>query len=130
MLRILLVEDEEAILELFQRQLASIGMTNVKTVATCEEGIAVITGMTFDVVITDFNAGPEKTGADVLRAARLRHNATDVVIVTGQVDPNEQREIRRLGVDGFLAKPYKFERLVQILRDLGRYSDPEYSAPD
>lgn len=122
-MNILLIDDQPEILDIYQRFFSGLGITNQTTARTCEEGYEKVAGTFFDVIITDFNTKSQKTGADVLREARARSSETDVIIISGEIDPETQRGIRRLGADATLPKPCKLERIIQVLRDLGRYFD-------
>jgi YesN/AraC family two-component response regulator len=65
----------------------------------------------YDLVITDL-AMEGINGVDILKATRKLAPLTAVIVITGYSDSKSAREAKRLGVDGFLAKPFDIEDLI------------------
>lgn len=68
------------------------------------------------VLVTDLDLGPGATGFDVARFARSADPAMPVLYVSG----NDEGRFPRDGVEGsgFLAKPYRGDRIIAMLREL------------
>ncbi|ODT67213.1 hypothetical protein ABS71_11200 [bacterium SCN 62-11] len=63
---------------------------------------------TFDLILLDFRL-PDGNGVDLLREFRERHQATTVVLVTGQADIATATGALAQGADGYLEKGYLSE---------------------
>jgi len=69
------------------------------------------------VVIDVPVAGP--AGFDLLARLRRTAPACVIVVLTNRSDGELERRSREIGADHFLAKAADFERLVDLVRDLG-----------
>ncbi|GBD50344.1 sensor histidine kinase [Methylopila sp. Yamaguchi] len=79
--RILYIEDDAGLARLVSRDLTRAGY-EVQAVATCAEGLALLTAERFDVIALDhFLAG--ETGLDLLPAIKTLPHAPPVIYVTG-----------------------------------------------
>jgi DNA-binding NtrC family response regulator len=134
---LLVVDDEEdhcrAIKSYFSRR----GFTGLAA-ASGEEALTTIKGCRPDLVLLDKKISGLMDGKGVLRALSQKGDTTKVIMITGYlVKPKEIREIKALGVAGFLTKPVDFEMLEQaVKRALGkRYPasltpPPKQGSPD
>lgn len=115
--RILIVDDDPAILALCQRILGADGYTVVEA-KRGEEAIAKLETEAFDLLLTDIRL-PGLNGLEV--AARLRDRGLELTVVTMTGYSNMEMAIQALslGVDEFLVKPFTLESLrVTISRAL------------
>jgi signal transduction histidine kinase/CheY-like chemotaxis protein len=113
-LRILVVDDEQAVREVLTDSLVEDGHT-VVTAASGPECLARLAdGAKVDVVLTDLGM-PEMTGWDVARAVRARHPGLPVGLITGWAVALDISEEERRAVDFILAKPYTTEALRSVL---------------
>jgi signal transduction histidine kinase/CheY-like chemotaxis protein len=113
-LRILVVDDEQAVREALADSLAEDGHT-VILAASGPEGLARLADdAKVDVVVTDLGM-PEMTGWDVARAVRTRHPGLPVGLVTGWAVALEISDEERRAVDFIIAKPYTTEALRAVL---------------
>jgi CheY-like chemotaxis protein len=71
----------------------------------------------FDVVITDFNM-PAISGLDVARAVRGIRPTLPLIITTGYITAELERDAAALRVDAVLYKPEMARRLVALIRGL------------
>ena len=117
--RILLVEDDEAVLDTFARILRLEGY-DVRSSARPEEGLVVAETSGPDAIILDFRM-PLLDGLGFLRRLRLQrgHRDTPVAIVTGDyfLDEHVTRDLRELGAV-VLFKPMWMEQLIDLARRL------------
>lgn len=124
MVRILLVEDDDAIRRALSRGLTEHGAT-VTAVATAVEAIKAVPLERPDAVVLDLGL-PDLDGADVL--ALIRTTSTVPVIIATARD--DEREIVRLldaGADDYLIKPFSAGQAMARIRAVLRRSAP--SAP-
>ena len=123
--RILLVEDDEAVLDTFARMLRLEGY-DVRTSATPEHGLMEAERSRPDAIILDFRM-PLLDGLGFLNELRslAGQRETPVAIVTGDyfLDDDVTRELHELGAD-VLFKPMWLEQLVDLARTLiAQHSD-------
>ena len=115
-LSILVVDDEDAILDMLNKFLSRKGH-NVKTVNNGADAINMIEGEEFDLVLTDMDM-PNVTGHDVIKVANELEKRPKIGIITGS------DKILKLVVDGnskvdfILMKPFKLPELAKHINDL------------
>lgn len=118
-IKVLCVEDEEFISELYSRALNKEGYA-VTTVRSGAEGLKLAKTGAFDVLLLDLMI-PDILGAEVLR--RLRHEAPDlktkVVIITNLEESDKVREEIEKQADGYIIKAeITPKQLVAFLNNL------------
>lgn len=102
--KILLVEDEEMIRELYARQLTKAGFL-VQAVATGEEGRDLLKSETFELLLLDIML-PGMNGLQMLREYKLSHptSPTIVILLTNLGQDSVIKEGFDLGVNAYLIK--------------------------
>lgn len=109
MARILLVDDEPAILNALRRMLPS--PWEVVTAANAGEAAVLLDGSAFDVVITDFNM-PDHNGAWLLhRTSAMRPHALRVLMSASQ-PPQLVADIESGLVQKWLPKPFSADEVL------------------
>ncbi len=113
--RILVVDDEEAIREIFQMGIIQDGYE----CETAPSGLAALEMMKeqdFDVVITDIQM-PGLSGIELVRRIKLTEKYdSDVIVMTGFFENFEYVEIIELGAKDFIQKPVRLSELLIRLR--------------
>lgn len=120
--RLLVVDDEEAILLAVKRYFAQHGFT-VDCARELEEAEALATYNTYDVAIVDLSLGHHSSGAEgleILRYIQRRHPHTRTILFTGHGSPDIEREAYRRGCDAFLQKPQPLAELARVAYALTR----------
>jgi DNA-binding response OmpR family regulator len=113
-LRVLLVEDELAALELMQWWTEERGWE----VRTARSGqVAVEIGKLFkpDVLITDYCLQDDVNGVDVIQQLRSADASVRCVLVTGLLPNALGEDVRRLQGVPVLTKPFTFKRLGELI---------------
>jgi two-component system, NarL family, capsular synthesis sensor histidine kinase RcsC len=115
-LRILLVEDDPANVELFESVLESDG----HEVVTERDGIAGEKRASdcFDLLLLDIQL-PKSNGIEVCRSLRARGLRMPIVALSASVLPDEIARTRSAGFDLFLSKPISPRNLRDAVRRLG-----------
>lgn len=109
--RVLLVDDDVALLAAFRRSLTDVGH-EVVTASDGREALRLLERPeTFDVVVSDISM-PHMTGIELLRAVRERDLDLPVLLVTGAPDVGTAIEAVEWGAFKYVAKPVE----VAILR--------------
>lgn len=111
---ILLVDDELVVLDVLSRELRAEKFL-VTAVSSGNEAINALQNTLYDLVITDLTM-EGINGVDILKTTRKLAPMTAVIIITGYSDSRSVREATRLGVDGFLVKPFEVEELLSCIQ--------------
>ena len=125
-MRILIVEDESAIVRFLERGLAAHGH-QVLSAETGEDGVVLAADETVDFVLLDISL-PGMDGHEVLRRIRARRSHLPVLMLTGRDDLQDKVSALDAGADDYLAKPFAFEELLARIRALTRRGDQPRSA--
>jgi len=117
-MKVLLVEDEAAVISLMKRSLSEQGM-EVSVALDGNMGMQMATDHMFDVVILDIML-PGINGLDICRS--LRSNKVNVPILMLTALGSTENVVAGLdaGADDYLPKPFKLTELHARLRALGR----------
>jgi len=107
MKKILLIEDDQSILRILGRWLASAGFEHVQTAQTGRAGLKAIAQHEWDLVISDICL-PDMTGIDIAEQVKLRSPSRRFLLMTGNLTSQlSVRALRTLNpiIDAFLPKP-------------------------
>jgi two-component system OmpR family response regulator len=125
-MRILLVEDDEALLTVVSRSLKDSGH-RVDIAKTLAGARYLWTVQPFDAVLLDLNlplfaeAGSKMgSGLDALREARARGDQTPVLILTARSRVGERIAGLNAGADDYMTKPFELAEVEARLRALVR----------
>jgi two-component system OmpR family response regulator len=112
--RILLIDDDEAVLETVSLMLASEGHS-VLAVASGADGIARLeAGEPIDLVLTDLHM-PGMNGWEIVRTVRSRWPAVRVGLNSGSLD---ELPVRHERLDVIIRKPVNFAELRAAISEL------------
>lgn len=115
---ILVVDDGEELRETVKMALEEDGY-NVVTAADGEEGIARARETKPALILADYRM-PKTDGVEFLKRLRQTDSLEETPVVIITVDP--QLELRksatRLGIQGFLVKPFQMNELLQTVHNL------------
>jgi len=108
--RLLLVDDEEAIVKLLKRVLEKEGY-EVLTAHSGTEGLKIIENMKVDILITDIKMA-DMDGIEVLRRAKTLYKDIEGIVITGYA--NQELAIRslRAGAIDYITKPVNLDELL------------------
>jgi nitrogen regulation protein NR(I) len=113
MSRILVVDDEPAILSAFEELLCSQGH-EVLTARRAEAALPQIETHQPDAVITDLCL-PGMDGLEAFRQIKARHGKLPVIIMTGQGTTESAIEATKLGAFDYLVKPVDPEEMLRVV---------------
>jgi two-component system, OmpR family, response regulator len=117
--RILVVDDDEQIVELFLDVLARDGRFDVRTASTGYDAGVLTTSFKPDLMILDYML-PDINGNVVCKTVRDNPllSGMKIIIVSGVVKQDEIDELLKAGADDFVKKPFNIERLVARICEL------------
>jgi PAS domain S-box-containing protein len=110
MSRILLIDDEEAILRVMSMSLRSDGH-EVMTAISGKEGLKLFREVSPDLVLTDIKM-PGMDGIAVLRSVKKIQPDAEVIIITGHGDIDNAIEALKFGASDFINKPVRNDVLT------------------
>jgi len=119
--RVLIVEDEPALLRALRINLRARGY-DVVTAAAGAEGLAAARRHPPDVVLLDLGL-PDVDGGDVIRELRGWSRAP-VIVLSGRAGSGDKIGALDAGADDYVTKPFDMEELLARLRAALRRGDP------
>jgi two-component system copper resistance phosphate regulon response regulator CusR len=117
-MRLLVVEDEQALARHLQQGLEEAGWT-VDLCGTVDEAWRSILISPYDLIVLDLGL-PGEDGGELLRRLRERQMTTPVLILTARGSVDDRVAGLNAGADDYLAKPFAFSELVARIRALLR----------
>ncbi len=123
-MKILLVEDQPLPRQAVQKTLESSGFS-VVTAADGKAALGALAGV--DLVISDIRM-PEMNGIQLLQKIRENH-PIPVVLMTAFSEICDAAEAFKIGAAGFLAKPFRREELIKVVKSLFPDSPDPSSVP-
>jgi PAS domain S-box-containing protein len=116
-LRILVVDDEPALVTMLARLLSADGH-EVAVATSGEEALAILAGSTTDVVISDLSMGAGMNGWELAAAVRTLPTAPHFILTTGWGAEIDSAEAESRGVLAVVSKPYRLPDLRKVLSTL------------
>jgi signal transduction histidine kinase/DNA-binding response OmpR family regulator len=112
--RILLVEDNPDVRN-YIREIEAMGAYTVLEANHGGEALEVLSEQSVDLIITDYMM-PHTSGLELVKQLKQREYKQPVLVITAQTDQRNKLDMLRLGIDGYLAKPFLEEELVMMVR--------------
>jgi two-component system response regulator PhoP len=124
-MRLLFIEDENALRSQLQAQLEAQGYT-VDACADGEEGLYTAREYPLDAAIVDLGL-PGMSGLEVIRALRAEGATLPILILTARDRWQDKVEGLEAGADDYLTKPFHAEELLARIKALLRRASPNAS---
>jgi CheY-like chemotaxis protein len=116
--KVLLVDDDPAMVRLVRKILAANGFVSVEHAPTGRQALELLEGV--DVVLLDHQL-PDTTGLEVLEAIRTRPQPPAVILITAHGNESLAATALRRGADDYLAKDVSLSDLLpQVLERVRR----------
>lgn len=117
--RVLVVDDDPAIVEMLVELLERDGRFEVQTAATGFDAGLRTKEFRPDVIVLDYML-PDINGNGVIRSIRSDSSMSDVkiIIVSGVVSREDVASLLECGADDFMQKPFRIEQLVKRITEL------------
>jgi len=112
-LRVMIVEDEEAVRDVFRDFLAGLGHESI-AVATAEDALEKLVGEQPDAILLDIRL-PGMSGLDFLELPAVQESGVPIVAVSGVATEAQARECLKRGALDFIHKPVSLDRLSAVL---------------
>ncbi len=111
--RILVVDDDESIREVFKMNLETHGHI-VETAATGKEAIDKISSEFYNLALIDIRL-PDMDGIDILSAIEDTNPTLIKIIVTGFPSKKNAIDAVNKGANGYLLKPVNMDKLLEVV---------------
>ncbi len=112
-LRILVVDDEQAVCEFLSEYLLQEGQ-DVKGVYSGKEAIKLLKSESFDIVLCDL-VMPEVGGREVIKMLDTLNKRPKVGLITGWSEKKDIFSMEDLKVDFIVKKPFEFSELIKCI---------------
>ncbi|MFH0919578.1 MAG: response regulator [Fibrobacterota bacterium] len=114
-----MIVDDSVIIRAFVRK--TLGLTGLEIdtiVEACdgEEGLRLLAENKLDVILTDINM-PKMDGLEMIRRIRQekKYNTVKIVIITTEGSRQKVLEAAKIGINGYLKKPFGPEEALEVL---------------
>ena len=118
--RILVVDDEEAILLAFKKLLQRPNV-EVDTCECIEDAKSLIDLNIYDVIVADLRLSGTlgQEGFEIISYLKQRSTATKVALITAYGSHGIEEKARNIGADLYFEKPVSIKNLNEILQTIG-----------
>jgi signal transduction histidine kinase/ActR/RegA family two-component response regulator len=120
-LRLLVVDDEEAVRELLRDLLESEGC-KVYLASGSREALRLFETQEFDGIFTDIGM-PGMSGWELAHAIRQKNETVPIAVVTGWGEAVGSDEQKRARVDWVITKPFRAERIGELAQEMFKRRD-------
>ncbi len=111
---VLIVDDEVRILNALERSLRREGW-EILTADGPEQGLKILAERSVDLVLSDHKM-PGMTGSEFLRVVSERWPDVVRVLITGWAEAVTETEVREIGIEALIPKPWDDAELKAVLR--------------
>lgn len=117
--RVLVVDDDQAIVDMFTELLERDGRFEVKTASTGYDAGIVTEQFRPDILLLDFKL-PDINGTAVCRTIRANptYEHMKIIVISGVADPDEVTELQAAGADEFIRKPFDINTVIARMSEL------------
>ncbi len=110
--RVLAIDDEEHIRRLIRNEFSLEGF-DVSTAGSGEEGVGLLEGDAFDLVLLDIKL-PKMDGIETLGTIKQISPDTEVIMITGFGDIKSAVDCMKMGARDYVTKPFKLDELLTL----------------
>lgn len=124
-MRILVIEDEQAIAHAIKKRLKHTYVIDVAYTGKSGSHLAEVCD--YDLIILDLHL-PDMSGTEICRKIRANRITTPILILTGESNVDNKVKTLDAGADDYLVKPFDFSELSARIRALLRRNPVAYSS--
>jgi excisionase family DNA binding protein len=117
--RVLVVDDDEAIIDMFVELLERDGRFDVRTAKSAYAAGAATAQFHPDLMILDYKL-PDVNGDDVCRTVRANpeYEQMKILMISGVADPDEVQELLDAGANDFIKKPFEIHHVIDRIAQM------------
>lgn len=106
--KILVVDDHEQMRKYLKKVLNNYDVTEAEN---GKEALNILQNKSFDLILTDYMM-PVMDGETLVKQLKKQQNKTPILMLTARTDQQGKLSMLRLGIDGYLQKPFMEEELL------------------
>lgn len=116
--KVLVVDDNATIRSLSRKILEGMSFS-VEEAVDGEEGLEYCKRHQFCLILSDINM-PKMNGLDMIKSIRRLPNYAriPILIISTESNPNMMQQGKTVGANGWMVKPFKREKLIEVLKKL------------
>ena len=122
---VLLVEDDPA-LRMVVREVLK-GDFNIDEADNGIDGIEKGVRNKADLIILDYHL-PKQDGLEVIEAVKKANPSVPVIVLTGYLSPESEKQFINLGASKIFPKPFNYRNLLEAVKDLSSTDTPNATA--
>lgn len=111
--RVLIIDDEESILKLLERELAT-AERSIETASSGRVAREKLQKKRYDVIISDIHL-PDADGLDLLTEFHSMYPDVEIILITGHGDISNAVEAMRIGAYDYIPKPFSLDRIELVV---------------
>lgn len=123
---ILIIDDQEDMLLILDREFRRVGWATVTTTSKYEGVLDLISAKGIDLVISDVRIGRD-SGFDLVREIRNAHPGVGTILMSAYRSASNRQQAAELGVLVFLEKPFQISKMMTEVEKF--FVDRERPAP-
>ncbi|WP_405562328.1 response regulator [Polaribacter sp. Asnod6-C07] len=118
--KILVVDDHEQMRTFLKKVLKNYDVTEAEN---GKEALGKLHKNSFDLILTDYMM-PVMDGENLVKELKKQQNKTPIIVLTARTDQQGKLSMLRLGIDGYLHKPFlEEELLINIKNSIALYKN-------
>ncbi|HUB67541.1 MAG TPA: response regulator [Candidatus Methylacidiphilales bacterium] len=127
--KILIVDDQEDILLILEREFRRLRDTVVISTTKFADALSLVSDKQIDLVISDVRLGRE-SGFDLVREINRTRPEIGSILMSAYRSSGNRQQAQDLGVILFLEKPFQISRLIEeVQKHFASRDEPEAAAP-
>lgn len=116
--RLLIAEDEDTLSYFLRQSLEdSTPPFRVEVAGAGGEALRRVVGGQFDLIIVDLRL-PDMDGLSLIKAVRQFDPFMKVIVMTAYGSPETEKEVRKLGIHGYVTKPFVVEDMKRMITQI------------
>ena len=116
--KVLLIDDSMHVRLLVRTALKKLGFSEILEASDGEEGWRLFQETSPDLIFLD-QIMPRMNGAEVLKKIREQNADTRVIILSSLTNTEKILEVKEIGADYYILKPFTREKISDVLSQLG-----------
>jgi DNA-binding NtrC family response regulator len=121
MATLLIVDDDNLVRDTLHDLLSA--SHECHTADRAQQALAYLDIETYDAVLTDISM-PGLSGRELLRYIQTKHSTTPVIVISGNSDEGDARELIDAGAFAYFAKPFKLDEVEEAVgRAISRHQE-------
>jgi len=118
MVTILIIDDETEICDILQDVFEQEKDFRILKANNGQDGVRLAIEERPDVILLDVKLQVDMDGVAVLKAVKKNKIDSRMIMITGFVDEVMEREIRSLGIDAYIEKPFTPPQIVETVKSV------------